>query len=171
MIKIRREKEKELKKFTSKRRSRMEQEFKKDPEVTVFDNVHRYDQIVGQVGIPFAAVCEHHEVGFEGQVNIAYIPAETVVGLSKLARIAEKFLNPTVKTTQEKATHLITHAIEELLRPRGVMVVVKAKHGCISHRGVKKPSTTITSSVRGAFAYDPGARGEFLQLVNSNHGN
>jgi GTP cyclohydrolase I len=163
------EKPKELKKQTKRRKQRMKKEFSKKFNVTVFENSHNYDQIIAQVGIPVTALCEHHEVAIHGTVSIAYIPDKYLVGLSKLARIAEKWMNPTVKTLQEKATHQILKELVKEVKPKGAMVIVKAVHDCIAHRGVKKPSLTITSAIYGIFEdFSNGARQEFLELVNSN---
>ena len=158
------EKEKDLKKSTQKRKGKLEKEFGKEPILKVFENIHNYDQIIAQVGIPFSALCEHHEVSFEGEVSIAYIPGKYLIGLSKLGRIVEWFLNPIMKTTQEKATYQILEAVKQI-EPRGVMVVIKAKHSCICYRGVKKPSLTITSAVYGGFKDNISTRQEFLSLI------
>lgn len=169
-MKQKKELDKDLKKETARRIKKMQQEFRKPWKFTVFQNKHNYDQIIAQVNIPITALCEHHHVAFHGIANIAYIPGDWVVGLSKLARVAERYLNPTVYTVQEKATHLIMRDLKKALNPKGVMVVIKATHDCIAYRGVKKPSITITSAVDGVFAEDTnGARQEFLSLVNSNH--
>ncbi len=166
-MKIKKELQKDLRKATARRIARMKQEFNKKFNLTVFENESGYDQMIAQVGIPVSAVCEHHEVAFSGHVNIAYICDKWLVGLSKLARIAEKHFNPTVKTLQERGTHNIMKELVKLLKPKGVMVVVKAQHNCITYRGVKKPSTTITSAVHGAFAEQGSdARKEFLTLLN-----
>lgn len=159
----------ELKQSTAHRVKKMQAEFARPPILKVFKN-EGYDQIIGQVSIPITALCEHHEVAFSGEVHIGYIPDEWLVGLSKLARVAEYYLNPVRKTLQERATHQILNHLKKHLKPRGIMVVIKATHTCITYRGVKKPSLTITSAVDGFFA-DPtkGARQEFLQLVN-HHG-
>lgn len=169
MKKIIKEKESDLKIETRKRLAKLKKEFSKDLSVKVFENTEEYDQMIAQVGIPVTALCEHHEVSFEGTVHIAYIPNQWLVGLSKLARIAEKHMNPTVRTIQEKATHRIMKDLIKALAPKGAMVVVKARHSCIGYRGVKKPSLTITSAVHGAFAHDMGVKQEFLSLVNNSH--
>lgn len=163
---------KDLQEETRKRVERMKEEFSAPPKIKVFENVEKYDQIIAQVNIPVTALCEHHEVAFFGSVSIAYIPRDYIVGLSKLARVAEYYLNPTVRTVQEKATQQILNHLQRELKPKGLMVVVKATHNCIVYRGVKKPSLTITSAVKGIFA-DPkkGARQEFLQLIASHSEN
>jgi len=143
----------------------MKKEFNKELVIKLFPNDERYDQIIAQVGIPFSALCEHHKVSFEGKCSIAYIPDQWLTGLSKFGRVVEYYLNPTVKTIQERATHQILKALNEALKPKGIMVIIKAKHNCICYRGVKKPSLTITSAVAGAFAENAIARQEFLSLL------
>lgn len=163
------EKPDQLQKNTEKRVKKMKQFFSQKPKLKVFLNTEKYDQMIAQVGIPFAALCEHHRVSFHGYASVAYIADKYLIGLSKLARVVEFRLNPTIETLQEKATEQITNDLLTSLKPKGLMVVIKAQHDCIAYRGVKKPSITITSSVRGVFASDLGARQEFLSLINSNH--
>ncbi len=161
------EKQDNLSKETSRRREKMKKEFSKEPVIKLFKNVDNYDQIRDQGSIQFSDLCEHNWVSFEGEAHVAYIPDEWLTGLSKLPRIVEYYLNPTVKTIQEKATHQILNAMVSTLKPKGVMVVIRAKHSCVCYRGVKKPSMTITSAVKGIFAEkDGGAREEFLTLLN-----
>lgn len=157
------EKEKDLAQSTTRRVIKLRQEFK-EPVLKVFENTHHYDQIIAQTEIPFTALCEHHRIAFEGEVSIAYIPGKYLIGLSKLGRIVEYYLNPTVETIQEKATNQILEALK-LIKPKGLMVIIKAKHGCICYRGVKKPSWTITSAVYGIFRDNINARQEFLSLI------
>ncbi len=155
----------ELEKETKRRKKGMEEEFSKDVIVRLFPNDEGYDQMIAQTNIPFTALCEHHEVSFEGEASIAYIPGEWLVGLSKIARITEHYLNPTVKTIQERATQQILEVLKKV-EPKGVMVILKAKHNCLCHRGVKRPSLTITSAVYGEFAKGLNAREEFLKLIS-----
>lgn len=162
------EKRIQLKKETKKRIERMKREFGKKLILKVFENDEKYDQIIAQVGIPVTALCEHHELAFTGTCSIAYIPDKYLLGLSKLGKIAELYLNPTIKTLQERATQQIINHLKKYLKPKGLMVVIKAQHSCISYRGVKKPSLTITSAVDGLFSTDNNARQEFLSLINSN---
>jgi len=159
------EKKQDLVKETERRKKLIKKEFQKEPVIRLFENKDGYDQIIAQVGIPFYALCEHHEIGFEGEVSIAYIPDRWLTGLSKFGRITEYFLNSVVKTTQEKATHQILDVLVKTLRPKGVMVIIKAKHSCICYRGVKKPSLTITSAIQGIFKDNPMTRQEFLMLI------
>jgi len=159
------EKEEDLEKETEKRIMKMKKQFKREPTIKLFENKEKYDQIIAQIGIPFSALCEHHHVSFEGGVSIAYIPDKYLTGLSKLARIVEYYLNPTIKTIQERATKQILDCLIKTLKPRGAMVVIKARHGCICYRGVKKPSWTVTSAVYGVFRKNLSARQELLSLL------
>ena len=160
------EKPENLKKETQKRIRKMKRQFRKEPVIKLFENKEGYDQMIAQIRIPFSALCEHHHISFEGEVSIAYIPDKHLTGLSKLARIVEYYLNPTVKTIQERATKQILDCLIKTLKPRGAMVVIKAKHGCICYRGVKKPSWTITSAVYGNFKENLSTRQEFLSLLD-----
>ena len=157
-----------LKQETKKRVRRMRAEFATKPDLKVFDNREGYNQIISLVGIEFSANCEHHKVRFGGDASIAYIAGEYLVGLSKLARVVEYFLNPTVYTLQERATQQIMNFLQEQLEPRGIMVVIRARHDCISQRGVKKNAVAVTSAVSGVFDTDLGARQEFLQIAHLN---
>ena len=117
--------------------------------------------------IPFFSHCEHHMVPFIGKVNIAYVPKDRVVGLSKLARLVECFARRL--QIQERLTNEIADAIIENLDPVGVMVTVQAEHLCMTMRGVKKPGAkTVTSSVSGCFADNSAARNEALSLMGVN---
>jgi len=155
----------ELEEQTKKRVARMKEEFNKEPNLKTFDNVEGYDQMIIQKNIPFMALCEHHEVAFAGTISIAYIPQNKILGLSKLARVAEFYANPTVKTLQERITQQIADKLEKELSPLGVAVLVRAHHGCMEYRGVKKPSETITSALKGVFFTSPEVREEFLRLI------
>jgi GTP cyclohydrolase I len=114
--------------------------------------------------IEFYSMCEHHMLPFFGKAHIAYIPDGRVVGLSKLPRIVEVFARRL--QVQERLTDQIAGAIEDVLKPLGVGVVVEAAHLCMMMRGVEKQgSSTITSAVRGSFRTDPRTRDEFMQLI------
>ena len=165
---IQKETQAQLATETAKRVVKMKKEFSLPPKIKVFENTEKYTQLISQVGVSVSALCEHHEVAFSGDVAIGYIPGDSLVGLSKLARVAEHFLNPTVKTVQEKATQQIINYLEKVLKPKGLMVIVRARHGCMGYRGAKKNAITITSSVRGLFEEDLGLRNEFLQIVHLN---
>jgi GTP cyclohydrolase I len=126
-----------------------------------------HDEMVMVRDIPFASLCEHHLVPFIGRAHVAYIPGADgrITGLSKLARLVDGFARRL--QVQERMTTQIADAIEKVLAPRGVLVVVEAEHLCIAMRGVKKPGTlTITSSVRGLFRSDAATRAEAMQFVH-----
>ena len=126
-----------------------------------------HDEMVMVRDIPFASLCEHHLVPFIGRAHVAYIPGADgrITGLSKLARLVDGFARRL--QVQERMTTQIADAIEEVLGPRGVLVVVEAEHLCMSMRGVKKPGTlTITSAVRGLFRSDSATRAEAMQFVH-----
>jgi GTP cyclohydrolase I len=125
-----------------------------------------HDEMVMVRDIPFASLCEHHLVPFLGRAHVAYIPAEDgrITGLSKLARLVDGFARRL--QVQERMTTQIADAIDNVLSPRGVLVVIEAEHLCMSMRGVKKPGTmTVTSSVRGLFRSDVATRSEAMQFI------
>ena len=115
--------------------------------------------------IQLASVCEHHLAPFVGRCHIAYIPKDgRILGLSKLARLAETFARRL--QVQERLTSEIADTLFDGLKPLGVMVVVEAEHTCMTLRGVKKPgSVTITSALRGGFLHDPRTRAEAMTLI------
>src|ERR687890_2049609 len=131
---------------------------------TTFDEDH--DEMVLVKDIPMYSTCEHHLVPFHGVAHIGYIPGEDgrVTGLSKLARLVEVYARrPQV---QERMTSQIADALDEVLKPQGVIVVIEAEHLCMAMRGIRKPgSTTVTSAVRGIFRDNPKTRNEAMSLV------
>lgn len=130
---------------------------------TVFDNPG-YDQMIILKDIDFASLCSHHLLPFIGKVHIGYIPAKKICGISKLARVVDKFASrPQV---QENLTQQIADFIVEQLKPIGVMVVIEAQHQCMQIRGVKKAnSIMVTSAIKGVFKEDKKTRMEFMELI------
>lgn len=130
----------------------------------VYDEAH--DSMVMVKDIELYSLCEHHMLPFFGKAHVAYIPDGKIVGLSKLPRVVEVFARRL--QVQERLTEEIAQALENVLQPQGVGVVVEAYHLCMMMRGVQKQnSKTITSAVRGLFRSDPRTREEFMQLAFS----
>ncbi|MDX1503509.1 MAG: GTP cyclohydrolase I FolE [Thermoanaerobaculia bacterium] len=135
-----------------------------EPPITVFPNDEGYHHMVMEKDIPFYSMCSHHFVPFYGHAHIAYIPGDTILGLSKFARILEFYAKR--PQLQERLTEQVVGFIESELAPQGAMVVVEARHLCVEMRGVKKPGAlTVTSAIRGTF-YKKEVREEFLDLLN-----
>jgi GTP cyclohydrolase I len=131
---------------------------------TLFEEVEGYNDIVLVRDIVFHTHCEHHMVPFFGKAHIAYYPASGVVGLSKLARLVEVFARRL--QTQETMTAQIAAALDEVVRPRGVAVMLEAEHMCMSMRGIQKIGvSTITTRFTGVFAEEPAEQVRFLTLV------
>lgn len=123
-----------------------------------------YDEMVIIKGIDFYSMCEHHLLPFFGRAHVAYVPDGRVVGLSKIARLVEMYSRRF--QVQERLTTQIALTIEEVLRPKGVGVVVEATHLCMKMRGVEQQNaSTVTSSMRGEFESDPKTRSEFVELI------
>ena len=130
----------------------------------VFEEVEGYDDMVLVRDIGFASHCEHHMVPFVGKAHIAYYPSEGVVGLSKLARVVETYARRL--QTQETMTAQITEAIDTVLKPRGIAVMIEAEHMCMSMRGVQKQgASTVTSQFTGVFRDDPTEQVRFYTLL------
>jgi GTP cyclohydrolase I len=129
----------------------------------LFDEAHQNMVVVRD--IEMYSMCEHHMLPFFGRVHVAYIPDGRIVGLSKLPRVVEVFARRL--QVQERLTEQVADALEQVLRPRGVGVVVEASHLCMMMRGVEKQnSTTVTSAMRGAFLHDLRTRDEFLRMLH-----
>lgn len=124
----------------------------------------KYNQMVLVKDIELYSLCEHHMMPFIGKCHVAYIPNETITGLSKVARVVECFARRL--QVQERLTVQIRDCIQETLSPRGVAVVIEAEHTCMSMRGVQKADAiTTTSAFSGIFLSDERTRNEFLQLI------
>lgn len=125
-----------------------------------------HDEMVLVRDIPFTSVCEHHMLPFSGTAHIAYLPGTTgrFTGLSKLARLVEGYARRL--QVQERLTSQLADAMQNMLEPVGVLVVVEAEHSCMSIRGVRKPGTkTVTTAVRGVYRTDAAARSEVMAFI------
>ena len=135
-----------------------------------FKEVEGYDEIIILKNIRLESHCEHHMVPFIGTAHVGYLPRNKVVGLSKLARLVEAFAKRL--QIQEKLTAQIANAIDEVLQPKGVGVIIEASHLCVATRGIHKPdSKMVTSRMLGSFRNDQATRKEFLDLVGFNKSN
>ncbi|GGL47010.1 GTP cyclohydrolase I FolE [Caulobacter rhizosphaerae] len=129
-----------------------------------FQEVAGYDQLVVLSNIRVVSFCEHHMLPVTGVAHVGYLPTNKVVGISKLARVVNGFARRL--QIQEKLTAEIAQAIEDVLQPQGVGVVIEAVHSCMTLRGVNTPGSRLTtSSLRGVVRDDPRTRAEFLRLV------
>lgn len=123
-----------------------------------------YDEIILVKDIEVYSMCEHHMLPFFGKCHVAYLPGDQVVGLSKIARLVNVYARRL--QIQERLTSQIARALEEKLKPRGVGVIIEARHMCMVMRGVQKQgSVAVTSAMLGAFRTDKQTRDEFLSLV------
>lgn len=141
--------------------------YKQDPVEVINGAIFHesYDEMILVKDIEIYSLCEHHMLPFFGKVHIAYIPDGKIVGLSKLARMAEIYARRL--QVQERMTEQIAKTIQDVLQPRGVGVVVEAKHMCMVMRGVQKQnSSMVTSSMLGEFRSNVQTRQEFLKLVH-----
>jgi GTP cyclohydrolase I len=130
---------------------------------TVFTS-EGYDEMIVQRNIPFYSMCEHHLLPFFGMATVAYIPADKIIGLSKLARTVDYFSRRL--QNQERVTMQIADFLNNELSPKGVGVVLTARHLCMEMRGIEKPGAeTTTSCLRGLFKTDASTRSEFLDLA------
>jgi GTP cyclohydrolase I len=129
-----------------------------------FEEVGGYDELVLLRDIRVVSFCEHHMLPFLGKAHVAYLPSDRVVGISKLARVVHGFARRL--QIQEKLTAEIAEAIQDILKPKGVGVVIVSEHSCMTMRGVNTPGSRLTtSSLLGAVRDDPRTRQEFFDLV------
>jgi GTP cyclohydrolase IA len=130
-----------------------------------FEETDGYDEIVLLRDIRLESTCEHHMAPIIGRVHVGYLPHRRVVGISKLARVVEAYARRL--QIQEKLTAQIANTIQDVLRPRGVAVVVEATHQCMTTRGVHKPGVTmVTSRMLGAFREDASTRREVIAMMD-----
>jgi len=145
------------------------QGYNADPEEILkrtFEEVEGYDEMVLLKDIRFESHCEHHMAPIIGKAHVAYLPKNRVVGISKLARVVELYAQRL--QIQEKMTAQVAGAINDVLQPDGVAVIIEAAHQCMTCRGVHKPGVTmVTSKMLGAFRENQATRREFLSMVSS----
>jgi len=129
-----------------------------------FDETEGYDEMIALRGVRFESHCEHHMAPILGRAWVAYVPSGRVVGISKLARVVEIYAKRL--QIQERLTAQVANTIDEVLKPRGVGVVIKASHHCMTTRGVHKPdSDLVTSRMLGCFRDNQDLRQEFLSMT------
>ena len=131
--------------------------------------VEDYDEMVVVKDIDFFSICEHHLLPFIGKCHVAYMPKRKIVGLSKIPRLEEMYSRRL--QVQERLTTQIANTLDEVLKPRGVAVVMEATHLCMLMRGVEKQnSKAVTSAMLGAFRDRPETRAEFMELIKAGRG-
>ncbi len=129
-----------------------------------FEETDGYDEMVLLRDVTFESHCEHHMVPIVGKAHVAYLPGKRVVGISKLARVVDAYAKRL--QIQERLTTQIANAIQDVLQPKGVAVVIEAQHQCMTTRGVHKPGVSmVTSRMLGAFRTNAATRREFLAMV------
>ncbi len=129
-----------------------------------FEEVEGYDDMVMLRDIDLESHCEHHMVAILGKAHIAYVPTSKVVGISKLARVIEIYAKRL--QTQETMTAQVADSINRVLAPKGVAILIEAKHQCMTTRGIKKPDVaTITTQFTGVFKEDPNMERRFLSMI------
>lgn len=132
-----------------------------------FEEVGGYDELIVLRDIRVVSFCEHHMLPFLGRAHVGYLPTDRVVGISKLARVVNAFARRL--QIQEKLTAEIAEAIQDVLRPQGVGVMIEAEHTCMTMRGVDTPgSSLITSRLMGVIRDDPRTREEFLRIARGD---
>ncbi|MEO5652068.1 MAG: GTP cyclohydrolase I FolE [Marmoricola sp.] len=133
-------------------------------DLTTFPNDEGYDELVLARSIPVHSLCEHHLLPFHGVAHVAYLPADRILGLSKLARVVELFAKDL--QVQERLTQQVADWLQQQLAPKGVGVIIEAEHMCMSMRGVQAAGTvTLTSALHGLLREDPRSRQEFFDLA------
>lgn len=133
-----------------------------------FEEVDGYDEMIVLRGIAFESHCEHHMAPIIGVAHVGYLPRSKVVGISKLARVVEAFARRF--QVQEKMTAQIANCIEDILKPKGVGVVVDAVHQCMTTRGIHKSGVSmVTSQMLGSFRKDARTRAEFLRMIGKDN--
>ena len=140
--------------------------YKQTPEEVVGDAVfnEKCDEVIAVKDIDFFSLCEHHLLPFKGVVHVGYLPEKKIIGLSKIPRIVDIYARRL--QVQERLTQQVADALQDVLNPKGVAVVIEAEHLCMQMRGVeKKSSFMITSAVRGAFRENNKTREEFLSII------
>ncbi len=131
-----------------------------------FEEVEGYDEMVVLRDIRFESYCEHHMAPIIGRAHVAYVPIDRVVGISKLARVVDAFAKRL--QVQEKMNAQIANTLMDVLKPRGVAVVLEGEHHCMSTRGVHKPGVSmVTSSMLGAFKTDRDLRRDFMSIIGN----
>ena len=131
-----------------------------------FEETEGYDEMVVLRDIRFESICEHHVAPIIGVAHCAYLPNKRVVGISKIARVIELYAKRL--QIQEKLTSQVANAIQDVLRPRGVAVVVRATHQCMTTRGIRKSGVSmVTSRMLGAFRNNESTRREFLSMIGN----
>ena len=132
-----------------------------------FEEVEGYDEMIVLRDITFESHCEHHMAPIIGVAHVGYLPSNKVVGISKLARVVEAFARRF--QVQEKLTAQVANCIKDVLKPRGVGVVIDASHQCMTTRGIHKSGVSmVTSQMLGAFRKDARTRSEFLTMIGKN---
>lgn len=130
-----------------------------------FEEVEGYDEMVILRDISFESFCEHHMAPIIGRAHVGYLPSDRVVGISKLARVVDGYARRF--QVQEKLTAQVAGCINDILKPRGVGVVIDAVHQCMTTRGVHKRGVSmVTSKMLGTFRADPSTRAEFLRFID-----
>jgi GTP cyclohydrolase I len=131
-----------------------------------FEEVAGYDEMIVLRDIEFESHCEHHMAPIVGRAHVGYLPTDKVVGISKLARVVEAYARRF--QVQEKLTAQIAHTIDDVLKPRGVGVVIEAVHQCMTTRGVHKTGVSmVTSQMLGVFREDARTRSEFMRILQT----